>query len=98
MKKILVAAALLLAVGSYAMPHSAVANHIALEAKKGRHIDASQVPASVMATFTSMFPTAQNVRWEVERDNGQVVYTAKFTVNGQRQSARFLSNGTYIGS
>ena len=98
MKKILLAASLLIAATSFAGSYNASSVKMAMEVKKGRHISASQVPAPVMSTFNSMFPTANNVQWEVERDNGKVVFTAKFTVNGQRQSARFLANGTYIGS
>lgn len=97
MKKILLAASLLIAATSFAGSYNAPLAKMAMEAKKGRHIPASQVPAPVKATFSSMFPTATNVQWEVEKDNGQVVYTASFRVNGKSQKARFSADGTYIG-
>jgi hypothetical protein len=95
MKKILLAASLFIAVSSFAGTYNIAMVRTATEAA-GRHIPPSQVPAPVKVTFNTMFPTATNVQWEVEREDGKTVYTASFRVNGQKDKAQFRPNGTVI--
>ena len=96
MKKILVAASMLFAVVMFAQPtyaHATAFSKFSVE----KRIPASQVPAAVKNSFRSLFPGATNVQWERENEHGSTIYKAKFTLNGVRQSASFLPDGTFIG-
>lgn len=95
MKKILLAAFLLVAGATFA---NASNLSVVMVAKGGGvHISASQVPAPVMTTFNAMYPGATNVRWQREREHGQTVYKADFLLNGQRMRATFAADGTFLG-
>ena len=96
MKKILLAASLLLAGVTFANANNITA--ITVLSGDGVHIPASQVPVAVRASFHNMFPNATNVRWEREREHGQTVYEADFLLNGKRMKAEFAADGTYLGS
>lgn len=96
MKKLFLAAGLLLAATSFTGYNSA--NAAVIVKAGGKHIPASQVPAPVLATFSSTFPTATNVKWQVEREHGQVVYQADFVQNGQRWRAQFSADGTLLSA
>ncbi|CAN5816596.1 hypothetical protein BH10BAC2_BH10BAC2_26650 [soil metagenome] len=98
MKKIFLAASLLIAATSFTGFSSANAATVTAIAKKGQHIPASEVPAPVMATFNSTFPTATNVKWEKEREDSGLQYQADFTQNGVRWRARFSKNGTLLNA
>ncbi len=89
MKKALLAASLLIAVGSFAGNNNFAAIKGSIETGKGRHIPESQVPASIVASFYSQYPGATNVNWQVEREHGQIVYQAQFLLNGQRMKVKF---------
>jgi hypothetical protein len=98
MKKILFAALMLTSVSVFAFSNgSNVSNVVNVKSGGGRHISASEVPAPVMESFTSRFPTARNVQWQVERENGSKVYQAEFTQNGIRYKAQFAPDGTFLG-
>ena len=98
MKKIFLAASLLIAATTFTGISSANAAVIAVAKADGVHIPASQVPVAVRATFHADFPTATNVRWEREREHGQTQYQADFIQNGQRWRAIFASNGTLLSA
>lgn len=89
MKKILLAASLLVAGATFAGTQSLLAVKPAMFAPKGKHIPASQVPADIMAKFNADYPTATNVQWQVEREHGAVVYQAAFTLNGSRMKVKY---------
>lgn len=89
MKKILFAASLLIAASTFAAPAHVNAAKFSSETGKGRHIPASQVPAAILSTFNSQYPTATNVRWELEREHGQTVYQAQFLLNGKRMKVQY---------
>ena len=97
MKKVFLAASLLLAATTFTGSYSANATVVAA-AKSGTHIPASQVPVAVRASFNANFPDATNVRWEREREHGQVQYQADFNQNGQRWRARFAADGTLLSA
>lgn len=98
MKKIFLAASLLIAAASVTGISNANAATITAVAKKGQHIPASEVPAPVMASFNANFPTATNVKWEKEREDSGLQYQADFTQNGVRWRARFAKNGTLLNA
>ena len=96
MKKILFAAFMLTSASVFASNVHVAPAMVAVKAN-GRHISASQVPAPVMESFNSRFPTATNVQWEVEKEHGSQVYQAEFTQNGKRFKAQFAPDGTFLG-
>jgi len=98
MKKIVLAALLLTSISAFAFANGNVVSNVRTVASgDGRHISASEVPAPVMESFNSRFPTATNVSWEVEREHGSRVYEATFTQNGKRFKATFAPDGTFLG-
>lgn len=98
MKKIFLAASLLLAAATFVGISNANATVVTAIAKKGVKIPASQVPPAVLATFNSTFPNANNVQWEREREDSGVQYQADFTQNGVRWRARFAKNGKLLSA
>ena len=52
----------------------------------------SEVPAAVKSAFTSMYPGAEQVKWEME--DGK--YEAEFKESGTEISVLFESSGTYV--
>ena len=55
-------------------------------------MDASKIPASVLATFSKHFPGIKEVKWEKEKGN----YEANFKQNSQKMSAIFDANGAWL--
>ena len=96
MKKIVFAALLLVSASSFANKNTPVIS-FAVKQDDGQHIPASDVPSAVKATFRSLYPNATNVRWEREREHGEIVYQATFLVNGDKTRALFSANGTFLG-
>ncbi|MBV9961575.1 MAG: hypothetical protein JO072_04955 [Parafilimonas sp.] len=99
MKKIFLAASLLIAATSFAGITSANATTMSVTKKgDGQHISQSQVPPPVLASFNANFPNAVNVQWEKETEHGSTTYQATFLMNGKRWRATFSSNGTLLSS
>lgn len=96
MKKVFLAAALLVTAFSYAAPVKHVIN-VVKASGDGRHIPASQVPTAVLSNFNSRYPNATNVKWEREREDSGIEYKADFMLGNQRWEARFASNGAFLG-
>ena len=96
MKKILFAVLMVSSISAFATIPARTSSVIMMKGD-GKHIPASQVPAPVMDSFNSMFPTATNVQWEVEKEHGSKVYQAEFTQNGKRYKAQFAPDGTFLG-
>ena len=91
MKKIFLAASLLIAVVSFAGNFNGATTPAYSQASGGGiHIPASKVPASILATFNAQYPTATNVRWEVEREHGQIVFQATFLLNGVQMKVKYV--------
>jgi hypothetical protein len=101
MKRIFLAASLIIAATSFTGSFNANASTVSvLESTKrdGRHIPASEVPTPVMASFNENFPTATNVQWEKEKEHGAIVYQADFLKNGKKWRAVFAKDGTLLSS
>ena len=96
MKKLIIAAMLLVSASSFANKSTQFSS-FAIVRSDGQHIPASEVPAAVKATFRSLYPAATNVRWEREREHGMTVYQATFLLNGVRTRALFAADGTFLG-
>jgi hypothetical protein len=94
MKKIILAVLLLGSVSSFAHSTQIVAAYMK---EDGRHISPSQVPVAVKQSFNDRYPSATNVRWEVEREDGGRVYQAEFNFNGRHLKAQFAPDGTFLG-
>lgn len=88
MKKIFIAALLLLSASVYASSGSGK-NGKEKENEKGNHVSVSQIPGWVVAKFNAMFPGATNVQWEVEKEHGVTQYKVRFYLKGQKMKARF---------
>ncbi|MFT3705299.1 MAG: hypothetical protein QM802_23225 [Agriterribacter sp.] len=86
MKKMLIAALLLLNASVYA---SSGSGKNGKENEKGNHVSVSQIPGWVLAQFNAMFPGATNVQWEIEKEHGAIQYKAEFYLKGQKMKARF---------
>lgn len=56
-------------------------------------VKAAAVPAAVKAAFSTQFPQAQRVKWEMEKPQ---VYEAGFRVGKDKMSACFNALGTWI--
>ena len=54
--------------------------------------DSKNVPEKVLSAFTSKFPDAKKVEWEIENDS---VWEAEFKWNGKEYSANFSTNGEW---
>ena len=58
-------------------------------------IASSDVPEVVMASFNNKYSGAQEVEWEVEKQEGKLYYEAEFSVEGKRKEAYFRPDGTF---
>ncbi len=97
MKKVLLAALMLFSICSFATVNTGTATVLQTSVSgDGRHIPASDVPNAVVKSFNRHFPNAKNVSWEVEREHGSKVYSARFRQNGQCKQAEFLPSGTLV--
>ena len=99
MKRIFLAASLLIAATTFTGITAVNASTLSTTSKGGgQHIPASQVPAPVMASFNSQFPTATNVQWQKETEHGQTTYQASFNMNGKKWRAVYSSTGTLLSA
>jgi hypothetical protein len=96
MKKVFLAALLLVGVASYAVPF-APTHMIYKSSEDGKHIPVSQVPPAVLESFNARYPNATNVQWEREREDNGVQFKADFMIGNKRIEARFAKNGTFLG-
>ncbi len=64
--------------------------------KNAFSIPASEVPSSVINTFKSKYPTAENVNWEKATEEGNPSYKAKFQMNDKKIKAEFNEAGSFI--
>ncbi len=54
--------------------------------------DHSKAPESVRMSFSKLFPGVNDAKWEMENGN----YEAEFRLDGQKTSATFDKNGTWL--
>lgn len=90
MKKIILAAALLVSVCSLnAKPFSTIAITANDPSQRPRTI-----PQPAVDAYNAMFPGATTVKWARKGEN---VYQVTFILNGKKDTARYASDGTYLG-
>lgn len=53
----------------------------------------SDVPHAVLAAFTQKYPSTQPSEWEVQEENGQLVFAAEI---GMNKEAEFKPDGTFV--
>jgi hypothetical protein len=58
-------------------------------------IASSDVPQSVLSSFTSKYPRASDTEWEVEKEDGKLYYEAEFKLEGKKKEAYFRPDGTF---
>ncbi len=58
-------------------------------------IAASDVPQAVLDAFNSKYPGAEEVEWEVEKEDGKLYFEAEFDVDGKDKEALFRPDGTF---
>lgn len=97
MKKVFLAALLLVGVASYAVPFAPTHMIYKSSGDDGKHIPASQVSPAVLESFNARYPNATNVQWEREREDSGLQYKADFMIGNKRIEARFAKDGTFLG-
>lgn len=91
MKKILLAASLLIASATFAgTTHFNMTMH-KMEKGDGRHVSEANIPSRILNAFYAKYPSATNVRWEIEREHGYKVYEVEFMLNGKKRKAEFAA-------
>jgi len=60
------------------------------------NIMSEDVPQAVTSAFKAKYPTAANPEWEVEKEEGRLVYEAGFKVDGKKKEAEFKADGTFV--
>ncbi|MBL7720088.1 MAG: hypothetical protein JNL72_14720 [Flavipsychrobacter sp.] len=64
--------------------------------KQEEFLDEAQVPEAVKAAFAAKYPTATDVKWEKETEDGKVEYEIGFKLDGNGKEAFFEENGNFI--
>jgi hypothetical protein len=59
-------------------------------------IASSDVPQGVLSSFSSKYPQAEKVEWEVEKEDGRLYYEAEFEISGKETEAYFRPDGTFF--
>ncbi|HSH67090.1 MAG TPA: PepSY domain-containing protein [Bacteroidia bacterium] len=54
------------------------------------------VPTAVSSAFKAKYPNATNPEWEVEKEEGRLVYEAEFKIDGKSKEAYFKPDGTFL--
>lgn len=91
MKKIILAAALLITIVSVKANTvtSPETNRTSVIARNN-----SPIPQACVDAYNAMFPGAITLKWARK---GEGVYQVTFTLNGQKSTARFSFAGVYLG-
>lgn len=64
--------------------------------KQEEFLDEAQVPAAVKDAFATKYPTATDVKWEKEIEDGKVEYEIGFKLDGKGKEAFFEENGSFV--
>lgn len=91
MKKIILAAALLLSIGSLQANSSVSSETIALSQNRNNN---SAIPLACVNAFHAMYPGATTLKWARK---GEGVYQVVFIYNGEKMTARYSASGAYLG-
>ena len=59
-------------------------------------IASSDVPQAVTTAFQTKYPGAQAEEWEVEKEDGKLIFEAEFKLDGKSKEAEFRPDGTFV--
>lgn len=59
-------------------------------------ITSTDVPPAVISAFNTKYPSAQNPVWEVEKEEGRLIFEAEFKLDGKSKEAEFRPDGTFV--
>ena len=59
-------------------------------------ISASEVPQPVMAAFNSRYAGVGDAEWHTEKQDGKLIYEARFKKEDKKVEAEFDAAGTFI--
>ena len=91
MKKIIAVAALLITISTvYAQPFTKTIS--AATGETGKTV--TRVPAAVLASYNAMYPGATTIKWTWK---DHTFYQVIFTFKGEKMSASYLTDGSYVG-
>jgi uncharacterized lipoprotein YmbA len=54
------------------------------------------VPQTVITAFQSRYASVMDVSWEVEKEDGHLLFEAEWKENGKEKEAYFKSDGTFV--
>jgi hypothetical protein len=57
---------------------------------------ASDVPPAVSAALMAKYPDANDIKWEMEKNDDRVNYEAEFESGGKNKEVLFSADGTFI--
>jgi hypothetical protein len=58
-------------------------------------IASSDVPEAVLSAFGNKYPQAEEIEWEIEKEDGKLYYEAEFTQAEKQKEAYFRPDGTF---
>ncbi len=58
-------------------------------------LDTSDVPSEVIEAFNEKYPSAGEVKWVAEEENG-FYFEAKFKLDGKDKEVHFKTDGTFV--
>lgn len=56
----------------------------------------ADVPQSVKAAFMAKYPSAQVTKWETEKEDGKMIYEAKFKDGGKEKEVHITPDGSSV--
>jgi len=59
-------------------------------------IKESEVPQNVLSAFKTKYPSAQNVDWEAEKEDGKFYFEASFKDGGKEKEVHITPDGSSI--
>lgn len=69
---------------------------ITLDANAGKDITESQVPPTVLIPFKATHPTATEVEYEQEQQNGGLVYEIEYKLDGIKHTIEYTPDGKIL--
>lgn len=56
----------------------------------------ADVPQPVKSAFMAKYPTAQVIKWETEKEDGKMIYEAKFKIGGKEKEVHITPDGSSV--
>ena len=56
----------------------------------------ADVPLAVLTAFKLKYAQATEVQWEIEKEDGRLIYEAGFKQGGKKKEASFKPDGTWV--